>query len=118
MIGIDLNNGWEDIPETVGISCKLLSTDFDEANQKGYRTRLVRIAAGGETFGPFTHTYWEEVYLLEGMLTSKTDGVVHIAPSYVIRPPGTPHGPFSSKAGCLMLEMQYFTKRSVAFPEC
>lgn len=115
MIEIDRETGWEGIPQTDGFFSKLLSSDFDEARARGYRTRLVRVVAGGETFEPFTHAYWEEVYLLEGTLVSKLDATVHEAQAYVIRPPGTPHGPFVSHTGCLMLEMQYFADRSVDF---
>jgi len=110
MIDVDLNDGWEEIKETKGLASKLLSGDFNEDYGTGFRTRLVRIDPGGETFAPFTHPYWEEVYLLEGTLTAK-DGRSYDAPAYVIRPPGTPHGPFVSVEGCLMLEMQYFADR-------
>ena len=113
MFEVDMGNGWVGIPDTVGLTTKLLSGDFDESKLLGYRTRYVRFEKGGETFAPYTHAYWEEAYLLEGTLTTKEDGKVLHAPAYVIRPPGTPHGPLISENGCLLLEIQYFADRAV-----
>lgn len=112
MYEIDMKTGWESVPGTTGLTCKLLSGDFDEAQGRGFRTRYVRFEPGGETFEPFTHSYWEEVYLVEGELEAKEDGQRLSGPAYVIRPPGTPHGPFVSPKGCLLLEVQYFAERS------
>uniref|UniRef100_UPI003B5279C2 cupin domain-containing protein n=1 Tax=Roseovarius indicus TaxID=540747 RepID=UPI003B5279C2 len=112
MYEIDTETGWSEIPGTSGLAVKLLSGDFDEANARGFRTRYVRFEPGGETFEPFTHTYWEEVCLVEGALVAKEDGQSLEAPAYVIRPPGTPHGPFISPKGCLLLEIQYFAERA------
>lgn len=117
MFDVDLSEGWQDVPETRGVSTKPLSGDFDEASQSGFRTRYVRFAAGGETFAPFTHTYWEEACLLEGEVTLKAEGRTLRAPAYVIRPPGTPHGPLVSETGCLMLETQYFAVRKVGMAD-
>ena len=111
MFAVDMDKGWETIPQTSGLEAKMLSGDFDEPNLKGHRSRLVRFAPGGETFAPFSHTYWEEVYLVEGTLTTKEDGETLTAPAYVIRPPGTPHGPLISHDGCLLMEVQYFADR-------
>lgn len=113
MFAVDLGEGWAAVPGTSGIHIKPLSGDFDEAAGRGFRTRYVRFDAGGETFAPFTHTYWEEALLVEGTLTTKDDGKTLTAPAYVIRPPGTPHGPLRSDTGCLMIEMQYFADRAV-----
>jgi quercetin dioxygenase-like cupin family protein len=112
MFELDMARGWEPVPGTEGISQKPLSGNFDEANQTGYRTRCVRVAPGGKTQEPFVHAYWEEVFVLEGTLTSKPDGTSVSAPAYVIRPPGTPHGPIVSEEGCLLIELQYFSDRS------
>lgn len=117
MFEIDLATAWEKVPETRGISTKLLSGDFDEPRRTGFRTRYVKIEKGGETFSPFTHTYWEEALLLEGTLTTKADGKTLHAPAYVIRPPGTPHGPIMSADGCLLLEIQYFADRKVGLAD-
>ena len=108
MFAVNLSGDWEPVPQTEGLTLLQLSGDFDEPAQRGFRTRYVRFVPGGETFAPYTHSYWEEAYLLEGELTTKEDGVTLKAPAYVIRPPGTPHGPFSSRTGCLLLELHHF----------
>jgi len=38
------------------------------------------------------------------------------SPAYSIRPPGTPHGPFTSHHGCLLLEIQYFAVPRASIP--
>lgn len=113
MFPVDLDTGWSPVSETSGVSVKPLSGDFDEPAGRGFRTRYVRFDAGGETFLPFTHPYWEEALLVEGSLTTKEDGTTLVSPAYVIRPPGTPHGPLQSGTGCLLIEVQYFAERAV-----
>ena len=108
---IDTSAGWTAVAQATGLFAKLLSGDFDEARARGFRTRLVRFEPGGRTYAPYVHAYWEEIYLVEGDLSTAPDGVSPAAPAYVIRPPGTPHGPFVSKGGCLLLEIQYFAER-------
>lgn len=117
MFEVDFDKGWETIPSTSGLATKLLSGDFDEAAGRGHRTRYVKFDRGGETFAPFTHTYWEEAYLVDGELTTKEDGKTLRSPAYVIRPPGTPHGPLISATGCLLLEIQYFADRAVGMAQ-
>ncbi|MBL8589286.1 MAG: cupin domain-containing protein [Methylobacteriaceae bacterium] len=108
---IDTSADWTAAPQATGLFTRLLSGDFDEANARGFRTRLVRFEPGGGTFEPYVHAYWEEIYLVEGDLASLADRSSARAPAYVIRPPGTPHGPFVSQQGCLLLEVQYFADR-------
>lgn len=117
MFKLDMHADWQPVPGTSGISSKPLSGDFDEENRKGFRTRCIRVEPGGETFEPFEHAYWEEVFILEGELTSKADGSTVSAPAYVIRPPATPHGPVLSKTGCVLLEFQYFSERSTGITD-
>lgn len=114
---VDLDDGWNDVPDTSGITVKPLSGDLDEAAGTGFRSRYVRFLPGGETFEAFTHPYWEEAVLIEGEVTTKADGVTLRAPAYVIRPPGTPHGPLVSATGCLMIETQYFAERRVGLAD-
>ena len=117
MFRLDMEKCWDPVPGTKGISSKPLSGNFDEANAKGFRTRCIRVEPGGETFQPFEHPYWEEVFILEGELTSKTDAVTVSAPAYVLRPPATPHGPLISRTGCTLIEFQYFSDRTVGHTE-
>jgi len=79
----------------------------------GSRTRLLRFTPGGYTTAPFVHDHWEEVFLLSGDLAVGSDlqgmgGESFESPTYVCRPPGAYHGPFSSKRGCLLYEIHYY----------
>jgi hypothetical protein len=104
---IDLDRGWEALPGyPAGIRQQVLAGDLDEKNRRGFRTRHLR-------FEPFVHEYWEEVYVVSGDLFVGSDrngkGGTRFGPNtYACRPPGTPHGPFRSEGGCLLLEMHYY----------
>jgi hypothetical protein len=111
---IDLSKGWE-VPAGYppGFYQKVLASDLDETNKRGSRTRLLRIDPGAFSTEPFVHDHWEEVYLLEGDLIVGNDregtgGESFLAPTYACRPPGVYHGPFSSRAGCVMYEIHYY----------
>lgn len=112
--GLDIEEGWEPAPGAPpGIEQKLLSGALDEGKKVGARTRLIRFQPGAIAPDQFVHDYWEEVYLISGELIVGNDkngvgGVVFAPPSYACRPPGTNHGPFTSKDGCLFFEIQYY----------
>lgn len=111
---IDMTTGWETpagYPE--GIQQKILAGSLDEMAKTGNRSRLLRFAPGVYTTKPFVHDYWEEVLLIAGDLTVGNDergeGGEAFAPlTFACRPPGVFHGPFKSKAGCLLFEIHYF----------
>ena len=111
---VDLDAGWESPPGyPPGIEQKTLSGELDEEARRGTRTRLLRFAPGVFTTAPFVHEFWEEVCLVSGDLTVGNDaqgdgGESFSAYTYACRPPGAPHGPFKSEAGCLLLEIHYF----------
>ena len=115
---VDMGGKWvvpEGYPE--GIKQKILVGNLDETAKAGCRTRLLRFDPGVYTTEPFTHDYWEEVYLLKGDLTVGNDhngeGGRRFEPdTYACRPPGTPHGPFKSEQGCLLLESHYYDESS------
>lgn len=114
---VDLTTGWE-TPEGYppGIQQQILSGFLDEKTGKGFRTRHLRFAPGVYTTAPFVHEYWEEVYLVSGDLIvgndDKGNGGEKFGPNtYAVRPPGTPHGPFKSDAGCLLLELHYYDEK-------
>ncbi|WP_377805881.1 cupin [Azospirillum sp. A29] len=113
LTALDLSEGWESLKGyPADLQVKLLSDDLDETTKTGARTRIVRFAPGFATSATLVHDYWEEVYLLEGdMQFDGEAGECGIqAPAYSCRPPGTPHGPYASRRGCLMLEWQYYRK--------
>ena len=69
----------------------------------------MRFLPGVFTTEPFIHTYWEEVYQLNGDMSVGKDNPRRFgAHTYAVRPPGAPHGPFRSEGGCLLLEIHYF----------
>ena len=111
---LDMKTGWEVPPGyPEGIQQKIISGALDEKNRRGTRTRLLRFEAGALTTAPFSHDYWEEVYLMSGDLTvgndENGDGGVSFPPdTYACRPPHAAHGPFKSERGCLLLEIHYF----------
>lgn len=111
---LDMRTGWEVPPGyPEGIQQKIISGALDEQNRTGTRTRLLRFEAGALTTKPFSHDYWEEVYLMSGDLTvgndENGDGGVSFPPdTYACRPPHAQHGPFRSEHGCLLLEIHYF----------
>ena len=111
---VDLTWGWEKLPGYPdGIEQQVLAGFLDEKNRRGFRTRHLRFAPGVYTTEPFTHDYWDEVYLVSGDLVVGSDkngkGGTKFGPNtYACRPPGTPHGPFRSEKGCLLLELHYY----------
>ena len=108
---LDLTSGWETIPGyPPGIQQKILSGHLDEPARAGIRTRLLRFDAGAFTTQPFEHEYWEEVFQLSGDLS--VGGETFGPMTYACRPPHVSHGPFSSKDGCLLLELHFFNPLS------
>lgn len=109
-----MDEGWETPPGyPAGIQQKLLSSDLDEINKMGSRTRLLRFEPGEYSTVPFIHDHWEEVFLFEGDLIVGNDpqgngGELFTAPTYACRPPGAPHGPFKSEGGCMLYEIHYY----------
>ncbi len=105
---------WETPPGyPPGITRKILASDINEVVKTGSRTQLLRFEPSVFTTEPFVHEHWEEVLLIQGDLAIGSNdqgrGGRSIEPmSYACRPPGAAHGPFSSKYGCLLLELHYF----------
>lgn len=107
MMPIDLDEGWTSLAGfPAGIQVKMLSNDLDEKSKTGARTRLVRFAPGARSETTLEHDYWEEVFVMSGDF-SATESPLQ-SPSYSCRPPGTKHGPFSSREGAILLEFQYY----------
>lgn len=107
------DEGWHPLTGFAGLEVKVLTDDLDESARRGGRTRLVRFAPGAGTETTFVHDYWEEMYLLEGDLvprktTGQADADTPDVQRFSSRPPGSPHGPYVSPRGCLLLEVQYY----------
>lgn len=54
--------------------------------------------------------FWEEVYIPEGSFTDLTLGEMFTAGMYACRPPGMPHGPWSTDEGVVTFEVRYHSK--------
>ena len=97
---------WTPIEGLEGIAEELtLSIDPDS----GEYTRLTRFLPGADTsaFGGKTHSYPEEVFVVSGRLYDHAFGLWLEAGHYASRPPGEHHGPFSTDAGCVVLEVSF-----------
>ncbi len=111
---VDMATGWQNpsgYPK--GIQQKIIAGELDEKQERGNRTRLLRFEPGSYTTKPFVHDYWEEVFLVSGDLIVGSDengrgGEKFEGYTYAVRPPGIPHGPFRSEAGCILLETHYY----------
>ena len=99
---------WIPVPGGVsGQTERVLAADGDT----GVATRMLRFEPGTDTseLGVVRHDFWEEVYILEGDLYDLTLRKEFTAGSYACRPPGMPHGPWRSRAGCVTFEVRYQT---------
>ncbi|CAM5501729.1 cupin domain-containing protein [Streptomyces chartreusis] len=88
-----------------GVEERVLADD----PEGGSRTALVRWAPGTDTSadGVSRHDFWEEVYLVEGAMHDLTLDRTFVAGMYACRPPGMPHGPWTSRDGVTMLVITY-----------
>ncbi len=89
-----------------GITEKVLSHD----PQTGDTTRFLRLPPGIDTDEVITHTFWEEVIILEGSLIDKRLNKEFTKGMYACRPPGMIHGPYRSPNGCTTFEIRYYKK--------
>ena len=66
---------------------------------------MLRFDPGSGNDRVVTHDFWEEIYIISGTLDC--GGRPYPAGSVAVRPPGMPHGPFHSAAGCVSFEVRY-----------
>ena len=96
-----------------GVTELVLADNLDPATRTGSRTRLVRWDAGTLIALPVRHDYREEIVVLEGDLVvgcgaDGRGGQAFTAYSFATRPAGVDHGPFTTRLGCLMLELDLY----------
>jgi hypothetical protein len=102
--------GWEADPRAIpGLFMKVLSRD--EAT--GDFSSMQRLDPGCDmrAAGVQTHPFWEEVYIVSGSLVDLNLNQEFAAGHYACRPPGMPHGPFISQAGCITFQVCYQSDR-------
>jgi hypothetical protein len=101
---------WIPVEGTPGLSERILSRD--EAT--GDCTRLLKYVPGSDArhLGVLRHDFWEEVWIVEGNLHDVTLAKTWTQGMYACRPPGMPHGPYTSPAGCVTFEVRYVDRQS------
>jgi hypothetical protein len=94
-----------DVP---GLWERILSRD----PETGDYTRCLYLDPGCDTsvMGVQRHDFWEEVWIISGSFTDLSLGQTFSAGMYACRPPGMPHGPWRSAAGCTTFEIRYYRK--------
>lgn len=106
--------GWTTLPADAGaIEELVLSDNLDTTMRTGSRTRLARWLPGTRIGRPVIHDFHEEVLVVEGDFTVGCDaqgqGGNHFGPyTYACRPPQVWHGPFATREGCVLFEIQYY----------
>ena len=100
---------WEPVKGLEGIA-EELTLSIDEAS--GEYTRLTRFLAGADTtpFGPKSHEYPEEIFVISGRLYDKAFDMWLETGYYASRPPGEEHGPFKAEEECIVLEVSFPNK--------
>ncbi len=108
------DGAWEPVPgHAHGITQLVLGDSMDSATRTGSRTRLVHWAAGTLLAQPVQHDYREEILVLDGDLIvgcgpDGSGGTTFTEHAFATRPAGVPHGPFTTRQGCLMLEIDIY----------
>lgn len=97
---------WEPIEGMEGFA-EELTLAIDE--KTGDYTRLTRFKPGADSssFGAKTHSYPEEILVMEGSLYDEAFDKWLQAGDYASRPPGEVHGPFKTETGCVVLEVSF-----------
>ncbi|KAK6198848.1 uncharacterized protein RJT21DRAFT_51626 [Scheffersomyces amazonensis] len=94
---------WVAVEGLKGVYNKILNED----KKIGRVSLLQRYDAGAFTNDIANHSYFEEVYLIEGSLHDKSLNETFVKGSYAYRHPGMIHGPYKSTEGCIMLVIAY-----------
>ena len=97
---------WEIIDGSDGNMSQLTLAEDPET---GDYTRLTKFRDGYSTdlFGPKSHDYPEEIFVVTGRLYDKAFGLCLAPGYYASRPPGEIHGPFIADGDVIILEMSY-----------
>ncbi len=101
------NSGeWDPIEGTDG---NLSQVTISEDPKSGDYTRLTKFKSGYSTkaFGPKSHDYPEEIFVVSGRLYDEAFGIWLEPGFYASRPPGEIHGPFIADGDVVILEISY-----------
>jgi len=102
----DNSKEWEFIE---GTDRNLLQLTIAEDPETGDYTRLTKFKSGYSTksFGPKSHDYPEEIFVVSGRLYDEAFGLWLEPGYYASRPPGEVHGPFVADGDVIILEVSY-----------
>jgi hypothetical protein len=97
---------WEIIKDSDGNMSQLTIAEDPDS---GDYTRLTRFKDGysSESFGPKSHDYPEEIFVVSGRLYDKAFDQWLEPGFYASRPPGEVHGPFIADGDVIILEISY-----------
>ena len=95
--------------EIEGSNGELFELTLAEDPHNGDYTRLTYFKDGCDTncYGPKSHTYPEEIFVVKGRLYDAAFDLWLEAGHYASRPPGELHGPFKAQGDVVILEMSY-----------
>lgn len=82
---------------------KILAKDPDTGDE----TVMVKLAPGVETKELSIHDFWEEAYIIDGVIKDLSIKKVFTQGMYACRPPGMKHGPYEFPYGVTVLEFHY-----------
>ena len=102
----DNSKEWEFIE---GTDRNLLQLTIAEDPETGDYTRLTKFKSGYSTkaFGPKSHDYPEEIFVVSGRLYDEAFGLWLEPGYYASRPPREVHGPFVADGDVIILEVSY-----------
>ena len=97
---------WEPIEGSDG---NLSQLTISEDPKSGDYTRLTKFKSSYSTkaFGPKSHDYPEEIFVVSGLLYDEAFGIWLEPGFYASRPPGEIHGPFIADGDVVILEISY-----------
>ncbi|MDJ0726498.1 MAG: cupin domain-containing protein [Prochloraceae cyanobacterium] len=97
---------WEAIAGSDG---KLSQITIAADPETGDYTRLTKFADGysTESFGPKSHDYPEEIFVVSGRLYDRAFQIWLEPGYYASRPPREVHGPFKADGEVIILEISY-----------
>ena len=105
-LAIENSSEWETIEGSEG---NLAQLTLAEDPELGDYTRLTKFKSGysSKAFGPKSHDYPEEIFVVSGRLYDEAFGIWLEPGYYASRPPGEVHGPFIADGDVIILEISY-----------
>ncbi len=105
-LAIENSAEWETIDGSDGNLSQLTIAADPES---GDYTRLTKFKSGysTEAFGPKSHDYPEEIFVVSGRIYDKAFDIWLEPGYYASRPPGEVHGPFVADGDVVILEISY-----------